>query len=171
MIEIGEILRYEQPNKYMIESTEYKNEYKIPVLTAGQTFILGYTNEQKGVFPKEKLPVIIFDDFTTASKFVDFLFKVKSSAMKILHVNKKIADIKYILYKLNKINLNKGTHSRHWISKYSKTKISLPPLKEQKEIVEILDTFENKIDLMKELKNKYEIYTKEVTGRLVHNEV
>ncbi len=34
-------------------------------------------------------PVIIFDDFTTDSRFVDFPFKIKSSAMKILRVKRK----------------------------------------------------------------------------------
>ena len=84
MVELGKVLDYEQPTNYIVQSTNYKNEYKIPVLTAGKTFVLGYTNETKGIFPKENLPVIIFDDFTTARQFVDFPFKVKSSAMKIL---------------------------------------------------------------------------------------
>ena len=76
---IGDIANYEQPGNYLVHSTDYKDEYKTPVLTAGQTFILGYTNETDGIYQasKEK-PVIIFDDFTTSSKYVDFPFKVKS---------------------------------------------------------------------------------------------
>ena len=62
----------------------YKEEYNIPVLTAGKTFILGYTNEEKGIYEASKNSVIIFDDFTTDNKWVDFDFKVKSSAMKII---------------------------------------------------------------------------------------
>ena len=71
---LGEVLDYEQPIKYLVTSTEYNDSYKTPVLTAGKTFILGYTNELEGVF-NQGLPVIIFDDFTTAIKFVDFPFK------------------------------------------------------------------------------------------------
>lgn len=78
------ILEYEQPTKYIVHDTNYKPTYKTPVLTAGKSFILGYTNETDNIF--DDLPVIIFDDFTTESKFVDFSFKVKSSAMKILHI-------------------------------------------------------------------------------------
>ena len=85
-VELGSILNYEQPTKYIVKSVDYSDEHKTPVLTAGQTFILGYTDEKVGIFPAEKLPVIIFDDFTTATKFVDFSFKVKSSAMKILSI-------------------------------------------------------------------------------------
>ena len=87
MVPLAEVLNYEQPTKYLVKSTRYREEYKTPVLTAGKSFILGFTNEETGVFPKKKLPVIIFDDFTTAIKFVNFPFKVKSSAMKILSVS------------------------------------------------------------------------------------
>ena len=82
---LGELLQYEQPTAYIVKSTDYNDNYKTPVLTAGKTFILGYTNERQGVY--DELPVIIFDDFTTASQYVNFKFKVKSSAMKILKAN------------------------------------------------------------------------------------
>ena len=87
------ILEYEQPTKYIVNDTNYKPTYKTPVLTAGKSFILGYTNETDNIF--DDLPVIIFDDFTTESKFVDFPFKVKSSAMKILHINQDLVLPKY----------------------------------------------------------------------------
>ena len=75
---------YEQPTKYLVNSNIYNDNFKIPVLTAGKTFILGYTDETEGIYRASKNPVIIFDDFTTANKFVNFPFKAKSSAMKIL---------------------------------------------------------------------------------------
>ena len=81
---LGDVLSYEQPWKYTVESTNYDDSYKIPVLTPGKTFILGYTNEETGIYDVGKSKVIIFDDFTTASRLVNFNFKVKSSAMKIL---------------------------------------------------------------------------------------
>src|SRR6202000_2788906 len=56
---LGELLDYEQPTKYLVVSTDYDDAYKIPVLTAGKSFILGYTNETTGIFEKD-LPVIIF---------------------------------------------------------------------------------------------------------------
>jgi type I restriction enzyme, S subunit len=77
-----ELLIYNQPTKYIVKSTDYNDKFKVPVLTAGKSFIIGYSNESTGIF--SDLPVIIFDDFTTATKFVTFPFKVKSSAMKIL---------------------------------------------------------------------------------------
>ena len=43
-IELGKLMDYIQPTKYIVNDTKYSDEYSIPVLTAGQTFILGYTN-------------------------------------------------------------------------------------------------------------------------------
>lgn len=151
---LGELLDYEQPTKYLINSPDYSDKYNTPVLTAGKTFVLGKTNEKDGIFPKEKLPVIIFDDFTTASKFVDFSFKVKSSAMKILHAKKDLVDVKFIFYKMQTINFPVVQHKRYWISEYSKIEIFLPPLSEQKKIVEYLDGLRKKVEELKRLQEE-----------------
>ena len=71
---LGGLLTYEQPTKYVVSSGEYSDTNDVPVLTAGKTFILGYTNEDERIF--SDLPVIIFDDFTTASHYVTFPFKI-----------------------------------------------------------------------------------------------
>ena len=145
MIGLGEVLDYEQPTSYIVKSTNYADKHKTPVLTAGKSFILGYTNESEGIF-KKGLPVIIFDDFTTATKLVDFPFKVKSSAMKILHAKKNKANIKYIFYAIQNIDFESSTHKRYWISEYSKIKIPLPPLDVQEKIVSEIEGFEENID-------------------------
>ena len=129
---LEEIVDYEQPQAYIVQSTDYKSQYKIPVLTAGKSFIIGYTNETEGVFTD--LPVIIFDDFTTDSKFVDFPFKVKSSAMKILHVKDDI-NIQYVCQFMSITRLIGDTHKRYWISEYSKLPIPIPPSAEQSRII------------------------------------
>ncbi|WP_300764203.1 MULTISPECIES: restriction endonuclease subunit S [Helicobacter] len=133
---LGECLEYEQPTKYIVKNTQYSNEYEIPVLTAGKSFLLGYTNDTENIFTQT--PVIIFDDFTTDSKFVDFHFKVKSSAMKILHAT-KIANIKFVFYFMQTIQYRSDTHKRYWISEYAKLPIPLPPIEVQKAIVEKLE--------------------------------
>ncbi|MBR6083717.1 MAG: restriction endonuclease subunit S [Salinivirgaceae bacterium] len=141
---LGDILSYEQPTNYIVESTEYDDSYPTPVLTAGKSFILGYTNETKGVY--DKLPVIIFDDFTTASQFVDFKFKVKSSAMKILSCNEELADIKYMYYLMQITHIQSDTHKRYWISDYSKIPIPLPPLTTQHAIVTRIENLFAELD-------------------------
>ena len=129
---LEDIIDYEQPQAYIVQSTDYNSQYKTPVLTAGKSFIIGYTNESEGVFTN--LPVIIFDDFTTDSKFVDFPFKVKSSAMKILHVKEEI-NIQYVCWFMSITRLIGDTHKRYWISEYSKLHIPIPPKKEQDRII------------------------------------
>jgi len=146
MVKLGEVLEYEQPTKYIVESVNYDNSFKTPVLTAGKTFILGYTNEKEGLMPTNKLPVIIFDDFTTAIKFVDFPFKVKSSAMKILHTDRKKADTRFLFQLMKTIKFRHDIHKRYWISEFSKIKIPLPPIEVQKEIVEQIEVKQNAID-------------------------
>ena len=131
--ELGELLEYEQPTAYIVESTDYNDTFPTPVLTAGKSFILGYTNETEGIF--QDLPVIIFDDFTTATQFVAFPFKVKSSAMKILHVNQKLVLPKFIYYRMQIIQFDHSTHKRYWIQQYSKLKVGIPSLEEQARIV------------------------------------
>ena len=91
---LGDVLIYSQPSKFIVNKAEYNPEFQTPVLTPGKSFILGYTNEQEGVY--DRLPTIIFDDFTTAFKYVDFPFKVKSSAMKMLNTTNANFDIKFI---------------------------------------------------------------------------
>ena len=142
MVALGEVLNFEQPTKYIVKSTEYNNCFPIPVLTAGQSFILGYTNETEGIYEasKEK-PTIIFDDFTTSSHWVDFRFKVKSSAMKMLRPNNDDNCFRYIFYAMRCIDYVPIEHARHWIGKYSLFQIPLPPLTIQQRIVEILDKF------------------------------
>jgi len=165
---LGEVLDYEQPSKYIVASKNYSSDYKTPVLTAGKTFILGNTNEKENIFPADKLPVIIFDDFTTATQFVDFPFKVKSSAMKILHPKKDKADAKYIFYLMQTIKLNHATHKRFWISEYSEIEIPMPPIEEQKKIVTRLEKMLAKIKEAKQLLNKAQESTKSILSAELH---
>lgn len=161
---LGELLDYEQPTKYIVESTEYDSSYDIPVLTAGQTFVLGYTNEKFGIYrASQENPTIIFDDFTTSFHWVDFEFKIKSSAMKMLRPKGTFDGyFKYVYYAMKCIKYEAIDHTRHWISKYSQFEIPVPPLEVQEEIVRILDHFTNlAAELQAELqarKKQYEYY-------------
>lgn len=141
--QLDEVLDYEQPQKYIVESTDYSDDYTTPVLTAGKSFIIGHTNERSGICTD--VPVIIFDDFTTDSKFVDFPFKVKSSAMKILHPKGDI-NLKYLAYFMSNTRLVGTTHKRYWISEYSKIKVPIPPKEEQDKIVFLIEEFYSLMD-------------------------
>lgn len=169
---LGEVTRYEQPTKYLVAAKSYSDEFATPVLTAGKTFVLGYTDEVEGIYKAYANPVIIFDDFTTASKWVDFDFKVKSSATKMItSSDDRKTLLKYIYYWLNTLpsGLVDGDHKRQWIGNYSNKKIPIPcpdnpqrSLSIQAEIVRMLDVFtELTADLTAELtarKKQYNHY-------------
>ena len=162
--ELGELLIYEQPTAYIVNSTEYSDSYKTPVLTAGKSFILGYTNETDNIFGK--LPVILFDDFTTATQFVNFKFKVKSSAMKILNLNTELVNPKYIFYRMQTIQFDHNTHKRYWIQQYSKLKVQIPPIVEQERIVakieELFSDLDNAVETLKATKAQLNLYKQAV---------
>ena len=147
---LEDIIDYEQPQAYIVQSTDFKSQYKTPVLTAGKSFIIGYTNETAGIF--NNLPVIIFDDFTTDSKYVNFPFKVKSSAMKILHVKEDI-NIQYVSWFMSITRLIGDTHKRYWISEYSKLPIPIPPREEQNRIVSAIEQWFTLINILEDAKD------------------
>lgn len=159
-----DILDYEQPTKYIVNSTDYNVAYEMPVLTAGKSFIKGYTNETEGIF--ENLPTIIFDDFTTASQYVDFKFKVKSSAMKILVPTSKLVNMRFAFYCMQVNQIRNDTHKRYWISVYAKKKFLLPSLVEQKAIIskieELFSDLDKGIDDLKKAKDQLVIYRQAV---------
>lgn len=171
--ELGDLLEYEQPTAYIVKSTDYSDSYSVPVLTAGKSFILGYTNEMDGVF--DKTPVIIFDDFTTATQYVNFPFKVKSSAMKILHINKDLVLPKYIYYRMQIINFDHSTHKRYWIQQYSKIRVCVPPLPEQERIVSCIEELFSQLDAgvetLKKTKAQLAVYRQAVLKEAFSSEL
>ena len=159
-----DLLDYIQPTQFIVESTDYDDNYKTPVLTAGKSFILGKTNETKNIFTD--IPVIIFDDFTTATQFVNFSFKVKSSALKILSPVCKLVNIKFVFWYMQTIRVNADTHKRYWISHYSRLPILLPPLPEQQRIVakieELFSSLDKGIESLKTAQQQLKIYRQSV---------
>ncbi len=119
---IGDVLGYEQPQSYIVEDTEYVDE-GTPVLTANKAFVLGYTSETEGIY--DKGDCIIFDDFTLDCKYVDFPFKVKSSAIKILTAENKEL-LRYTFEFLKYLDLSTDEHKRHYIAETQNQEFILP---------------------------------------------
>jgi type I restriction enzyme, S subunit len=150
---LGDILQYEQPTKYIVSSTEYQSN-GIPVLTAGKTPVLGYTNETDGVY--RNLPVIIFDDFVTCSKYITFPFKVKSSAMKMLTLRTDEYNLKMVYELMQMVDFPLTDHKRYWIGEYSNIVIQIPSSKvEQDTIASILDDYDKEIQALVSKREKF----------------
>lgn len=141
-VALGDILDYEQPTNYIVKSTDYAIN-GTPVLTAGKSFILGYTNESKGIY--KFTPVILFDDFITVSRYVDFPFKVKSSAVKLLKTKRPEDNLKLVYELMQMVDFQVVDHQRHWISQYSHINIRIPKEEEQKAISSVLSNMDSEI--------------------------
>ncbi|WP_181039214.1 restriction endonuclease subunit S [Enterococcus faecalis] len=160
---LGEIFNYEQPTKYIVKSTEYDDTFNTPVLTAGKSFLLGYTDEITGIKNSTvDNPVVIFDDFTTSSHYVDFPFKIKSSAMKLLSLNDNSDNFYFMFNTLKNIKYVPQSHERHWISKFSEFEIYKPSQEEQqkigsffKQLDDTIALHQRKLDLLKEQKKGF----------------
>ncbi len=149
---LGDVLEYEQPTKYLVKAAEYSDDNDVPVLTAGKTFILGYTNEFNGIF--NNLPAIIFDDFTTAKKYVTFPFKAKSSAMKILKPRNANVNLRLIYEMIQLIKFQLGDHKRYWISEYQNLEIKIPDSDEQTAIATVLSDMDTEITALETRRDK-----------------
>lgn len=160
---LGEIFNYEQPTKYIVKSTEYDDTFNTPVLTAGKSFLLGFTDEITGIKNATvENPVVIFDDFTTGSHYVDFPFKIKSSAMKLLSLNDNSDNFYFMFNTLKNIKYIPQSHERHWISKFSEFEIYKPSQEEQqkigsffKQLDDTISLHQRKLDLLKAQKKGF----------------
>ena len=149
LVQIKELLNYEQPNKYLVTNTDYSSDPSLtPVLTANKAFVLGYTDEVFGVYNKKEC--IIFDDFTMDMKLVNFPFKVKSSAIKILTAKPNV-NLKFIFEYLSFLDLSSNEHKRHYISEIESMEITLPDCQEQNKISNILSCIKEKIKIETEI--------------------
>ena len=114
-----------------------KGIYK--VVSQSKEPVIGYCNDQSKVLHIEK-DCIVFGDHTALVKYINFDFVVGADGVKVWKTYSGI-ETKFLLFAL-KFYLqgisNRGGYSRHY--KFIKDKlIPLPPLAEQKRIVEKLD--------------------------------
>ena len=149
---VGDVLQYEQPQSYIVEDTEYTNE-GTPVLTANKAFVLGYTSDVDGIYDKGNC--IIFDDFTLDCKYVDFPFKVKSSAIKILTA-KSNELLRYVYEFLKYLDLSTEEHKRHYIAETQNQGFILPSTKTIKMVSHTFSALSLRLSSTVQLRNKYE---------------
>ena len=149
---VGDVLDYEQPQSYIVEDTEYTNE-GTPVLTANKAFVLGYTSETNGIY--DKGDCIIFDDFTLDCKYVDFPFKVKSSAIKILTAKNKEL-LRYTFEFLKYLDLSTEEHKRHYIAETQNQEFILPTEQMVKTIAHIFSTLSLRMETAVKQRNVFE---------------
>lgn len=139
---LSELLDYERPDKYIVESDNYSDAFDTPVLTANKAFILGYTNEAR-TYNEES---IIFDDFTLDRKYVNFPYMLKSSAIKILK-SKNGHNLRFLFELLNSTRFEILGHARHYISVVQNTGTLCPSIEEENRISHFLEEVDKLITL------------------------
>lgn len=146
--ELSDIITYEQPTKYLVTEVCKDGTDAVPVLTANKSFIVGYTKDKHGIYNKGIC--IIFDDFTTEVQYVNFAFKVKSSAIKILVKRSEQINLKFVYEQIKRIKRHIGGHKRYYLSEFQYNTIFLPELSEQKAITDVLMAADTEIDLLQQ---------------------
>ncbi len=152
--EINQLLTYEQPTAYIVTNDEYSTDTTlIPVLTANKGFVLGYTDEDFGIYQKGEC--IIFDDFTMDAKYVSFPFKVKSSAIKMLTAKPNV-NLRFMFEYLSYLELKSEEHKRHYISEIASLVVELPSKEMQNKIASLMTSLDNKLALEENTSVRYE---------------
>ena len=168
-VKLCDLLNYERPDKYIVSNTDYSQNGNTPVITANKSFVLGFTEEDFNIC--NDFPVILFDDFTTDKKYVDFPFKVKSSAIKLLRSKSDQNDLQFLFFCLQLVKFPIGDHKRYYISEYQYIEIEVPSPEEQLCIISVLKDEELEITLLerkleKLRKMKHGMMRSLLTGRI-----
>jgi len=120
-----------------LKTIDYKTIGKTPIIDQGAHYIAGYTDKDIPIIPQGEY--ILFGDHTECIKYVNFEFVQGADGLKILQTPKDLA--KYIYYAFSNFYRKSASYKRHW-SQAKETPIPIPPLSEQRRIVDILDRFD-----------------------------
>ncbi|MDD3875567.1 MAG: restriction endonuclease subunit S [Bacteroidales bacterium] len=143
------IFRDSTSNYTKVKKEDYKTTGKFPIVDQGQSFIGGYTDDEK-IVVKENLPVIVFGDHTKAFKYIDFPFTIGADGVKVLTLKNDEYNVLYYYYFLKSISIVDKGYSRHF--KYLKEKkLPVPDrVRDQLHIANVLIKAENLIAQRKE---------------------
>jgi len=150
-----------------LKEGNYQKVGKFSIVDQSEEKIAGYSDDEDLLY-QGPLPVIIFGDHTRVIKFIDFPFIVGGSGVKIL-IPTIDFDINYFYYFLSALNIESRGYNRHF--GILKEKLILkPPSIEQREIAEILQTIDQKIEIEKKKKELYEELFKTMLNKLMTGE-
>ena len=127
---------------YQVQSTEYHESGKYPIIDQGKKTIIGYCDNKDKVC--NKYPSVIFGDHTTEIKYVDFPFVIGADGVKTLSV--KDGDTLFQYYNLQVNNVQPTGYNRHF-SMLKEISLNVPTLAEQKEIGTYFRNLDNLITL------------------------
>jgi len=132
-----------------VKNEDYKPNGEFPIIDQGQTFIGGYTDNEK-LITKPNFPVLIFGDHTKIFKYVDFPFTIGADGVKVLTLKNPEYNPLYFYYYFKSIKIVDKGYSRHF--KYLKEKkLPVPEnISDQIQIANILSKAETLIEQRKQ---------------------
>ncbi len=133
---LGDILEKSGVIPAKIKRDEYQKSGKYPVVDQGENLIAGYIDNEQKIY-RGDLPVVVFGDHTRILKYINFPFAFGADGIKILRPQKILLP-KFFYYTLVLNPVANQGYKRHY-SLLSQTKILIPSLAIQKQIVERLD--------------------------------
>ena len=120
-----------------IQASEYLSAGRYPVVDQGSDNVAGYTNRDAGAFT-DRLPAIVFGDHTRRFKFIENPFFLGADGAKLLAPKNDWILPKFLYFALQSFEIPDHGYSRHF--KFLKeARLPLPPLDEQRRIVEVLE--------------------------------
>ena len=126
-----------------LQTSEYCESGKHPIIDLGQKEIAGYTDLEEGLFTD--VPAIIFGDHTRVIKYIETPFFIGADGVKVIKSIDKDADYKYIYYLLSSVRIPDTGYNRHY--KWLKETILPEHNKQQQEqIVKTLTIIDNLIE-------------------------
>ena len=141
--EFKDIFKTISVRDYQIQQREIADKGEYPVISQSSNYIEGYSNRKDKVLEINK-PVIVFGDHTRIVKYIDFPFIIGADGVKVIETNVDAKYAYYLLLRTSTMIENKG-YSRHF-QFLSKHLYIIPPLAEQKRIVNVLTDIYNLLD-------------------------
>lgn len=144
-LEFSKVFNTITSKPYQVQKSEYLADGLLPIIDQGKEFVIGYTNLMNKKFSNDS-NCIIFGDHTRQVKYVDFDFVVGADGTKILkEKDDKRYDLKFLYFHLLSVKIESLGYSRHF-KVIKQMHFAIPPLEEQKRIVQKLDALFEHID-------------------------
>lgn len=123
------------PKTTKIQTRDYLQNGRYPIVDQGQEQIAGWTNDETSVITGP-LPLVVFGDHTRAFKYIDFPFARGADGTQLLRPRKNI-DPLYFFYACRALDLPSRGYNRHFTMLKEK-EIPIPLLPEQQQIAAVL---------------------------------
>lgn len=151
----GEILSRINAKEYQVQTSDYQETGKYPVVDQGKDLVIGYSDREDKGFRCPKGGVIVFGDHTCIIKFIDFDFVVGADGTQIM-VAKRQHCTRFYAFQLEYCGIPTTGYNRHFKFLKERTFFS-PNFDEQFAIAQVLSDMDAEIDDLEQKLDKYKM--------------